>query len=231
MQDQERECGSGSALTGSQKTNRGDRKRPASMLMSMTTESGLMRPKMRIPSFKLSTLRWIGLGTMVADHLYVARPGLSDSLSLVGRLSFPIFAYFLVRGARQTRNVPRYLGRLFLCALLAQFPFARIIGRANYFNSVFELTLGLLVLSLLHWRKSGVLVRAVLWVLAAWGEFTPAPRLRSLRDRNDRGDFRVSKYPPLVVRLGSGSVLGTGFPFVSAVAGASIFCAAPLDTG
>ena len=39
-----------------------------------------------------------------------------------GRLSFPIFAFFVAEGCRKTRNYPAYLQRLGLFALLTQLP-------------------------------------------------------------------------------------------------------------
>ncbi|OUO44661.1 TraX family protein [Flavonifractor sp. An306] len=64
--------------------------------------------------------------TMLAD---VGLPGWADLLPrLIGRLAFPIFAYFVAEGCRRTRFFSRYLLRLGLFALVSQVPFTLVTG-------------------------------------------------------------------------------------------------------
>lgn len=42
----------------------------------------------------------------------------------LGRLAFPVFAYFLAEGCRRTHDLSEYIKRLFLFALAAQIPFS-----------------------------------------------------------------------------------------------------------
>ena len=49
-------------------------------------------------------------------------------LRYIGRLAFPIFAYFVAEGCRRTRFFHRYLIRLGACALLSQAPFTLATG-------------------------------------------------------------------------------------------------------
>ena len=75
---------------------------------------------------------------MFFDHMGVVFPDLFATLGLppwldvlprlVGRISFPIFAYFLAEGCRRTRFFSRYLVRLGLCALVSQVPFTLATG-------------------------------------------------------------------------------------------------------
>ena len=75
------------------------------------------------------TLRCVAAGTMFIDHIGVALfPGVLW-LRCVGRLAFPIFAFFLAEGFRLTHSRKRYLQRLVLFALLAELPFDRMTGK------------------------------------------------------------------------------------------------------
>lgn len=75
---------------------------------------------------------------MLVDHIGVAFPHLASDLGLpaaldllprlIGRLAFPIFAYFLAEGCRRTRFFSRYLFRLGLFTLIAQIPYTLLTG-------------------------------------------------------------------------------------------------------
>ncbi len=60
---------------------------------------------------------------MLADHLgKILLPDVGF-LPCIGRLSFPIFAFCMAEGYAHTKNLPRYLLRIFLFALLSELPF------------------------------------------------------------------------------------------------------------
>lgn len=44
-------------------------------------------------------------------------------LETVGRIAFPMFAWFVAEGCRKTGNFPKYLGRLAMFAVLSEAPF------------------------------------------------------------------------------------------------------------
>ena len=83
-------------------------------------------------------LKYLAAVCMLVDHMGVVFPQMASSLGLpaaldvlprlVGRLAFPIFAYFLAEGCRRTRSLPRYLRRLGVFALLSQVPFTLATG-------------------------------------------------------------------------------------------------------
>lgn len=62
---------------------------------------------------------------------------------LIGRLAFPIFAYFIAEGYRKTSDLTSYFGRLFAFALISQLPFSMATGSKTYLNIFFTLALGL----------------------------------------------------------------------------------------
>ncbi len=87
------------------------------------------------------TLKIIALISMLIDHIITAEifgqqtlmdyfsPDLLTSfriytfIYLLGRIAFPIFAFMVAEGARHTRNIKRYILRLFLFALISEIPF------------------------------------------------------------------------------------------------------------
>ena len=92
-----------------------------------------------LPRLSGSVLKWIALAAMVADHvgylvvfpLLEGLPGLYPLyllLRMAGRISFPLFAFLLSEGCRNTRDFPRYLLRLLLFALAAQIPYTLAFG-------------------------------------------------------------------------------------------------------
>ena len=73
--------------------------------------------------FGRELLKWIAIITMTVDHIGAVLYPELDVLRYVGRLSFPLFAYLLVMGIENTRNVRNYFTRLFVFAIISQVPF------------------------------------------------------------------------------------------------------------
>lgn len=90
---------------------------------------------------------------MVIDHVGLFFFPQFFILRIIGRLAFPLFAWFIANGARYTSNVRVYLLRLFVLALITQPPFwyaNHLAGIPQYFNVVFTLCLGLVAIMLMQ---------------------------------------------------------------------------------
>ena len=95
---------------------------------------------------------------MTVDHVGVILYPEFTVLRFIGRFSFPLFAYLLILGIENTRNIRNYFARLFIFALISQVPFFLAIdyGPFDSLNIFFTLSSGLLFIY--FFKKSSVFV-------------------------------------------------------------------------
>ena len=93
------------------------------------------------------TLKIIAITAMALDHIGAVFFPHILSLRLIGRISAPIMAFFISEGYTKTRNIRRYMLRLFVFALLSMVPYYLVFGRSP-FNILFDLLLGLIIIFL-----------------------------------------------------------------------------------
>ena len=99
----------------------------------------------------LFILKIIGIITMFLDHYHYIVGG-SEILNIVGRIAFPIFAFTLSEGYTHTRNLKKYLLRLFIFAVGIQLP--SILFNYNYpMNVFFTLFFGLLAIYVFNFKS------------------------------------------------------------------------------
>ena len=100
-------------------------------------------------SFVLKMLACI---TMFIDHISYVIPADTSYLNLIGRFSFPIFAFQISEGYMHTKNLKKYFFRLILFAIISQIPFMLFypLVREDTFvlNVIFTLLLGLLSITI-----------------------------------------------------------------------------------
>ncbi|NLL91535.1 MAG: conjugal transfer protein TraX [Ruminococcaceae bacterium] len=130
--------------------------------------------KFEMTSFGLKRL---AIATMFIDHLaFAVLPvlmmggflGLSDSMEIynilyygmriIGRIAFPIFAFQIVEGIKNTKNIKRYLGSLMIFGIISEIPFDLAFFGVpfywNYQNVFFTLALGMIAVLPMHFEKN-----------------------------------------------------------------------------
>ena len=119
-------------------------------------------------------LKIVAMVTMLMDHLGVIFFPEVDWLRTIGRLAFPLFAYFIAQGFRYTRSRPRYFLRLLVFGLISQVPYVflneEVTANLWQVNQVPLLLYAALVLVVLEQGKTSPKAWArPLWVIAALG--------------------------------------------------------------
>lgn len=92
-----------------------------------------------------NVLKLIALLTMVIDHVGAVLYPNIIVLRMIGRISFPIFAYLLALGYKSTHDAKKYLKRLLLFGLLSEIPYILAFNSDNL-NIFFTLALGLVAI-------------------------------------------------------------------------------------
>ena len=99
----------------------------------------------------LFVLKIIGLITTFLDH-YQFMIGGSEIFRIIGRVAFPIFAFTLSEGYVHTRNLKKYLLRIFCFAVGIQILFI-LFGYGSIVNIFFTLFFGLVAIYILNLKK------------------------------------------------------------------------------
>ncbi len=96
-------------------------------------------------------LKLIGIVSMIFDHTgYMIFKDITYT-TYIGRLALPIFAFLITEGFIHTKNVKKYFIRLFIFALISQFPYMLFVSTFSNtwdLNILFTFCLGLLALIL-----------------------------------------------------------------------------------
>lgn len=96
------------------------------------------------------TLKIIALITMIIDHIGAFLFPQYILLRVIGRISFPIFAFLIVEGFYHTSNLKRYMMRLAAFAVISEVPFdllqAGKILEFDHQNVFFTLFIGVLLM-------------------------------------------------------------------------------------
>lgn len=97
-----------------------------------------------------SLLKLIAIIAMLIDHVGATMYPDEIIFRIIGRIAFPIFAFFIAEGFRNTSNRRRYMIRLLLFGLISEIPFDLAFSNTflsfGHQNVFFTLGLGVLAL-------------------------------------------------------------------------------------
>ena len=157
-----------------------------------------------------NALKLVAIVAMTVDHLawmgietyQQAETPLQIALHSIGRLTAPIMFFFVAEGYHHTHNFRRYLGRLFLLAVVSHFafcyfnmsgfnPFGNLLCNAT--SIAWPLMWGLILLKLWdterlpQWQKLGITLLACLVTFSS--DWSCAAPLAILMIGRNRGNF------------------------------------------
>lgn len=84
-----------------------------------------------------NVLKIIALITMIIDHIGMFIFPEIIWFRVVGRVSFPIYAFFIAQGMHYSKNKQRYMLTLFIFGVLAQLPYMFLVGSVYRLNIMF----------------------------------------------------------------------------------------------
>ncbi|WP_202709704.1 TraX family protein [Sporosalibacterium faouarense] len=108
------------------------------------------------------SLKLMAVIFMVVDHVGVLLYPDLIIFRIIGRLSFPIFAYLIALGADRTKNITSYIIRLLMFGVLVQEVYVLVFGvyRLNIF---FTLAFGLL--AIYAYKEKNILIAFIVSLL------------------------------------------------------------------
>jgi len=77
-------------------------------------------------------LKLIAIITMLIDHTGAILFPDDYNYRIIGRLAFPIFAFLIAEGYAHTRDIKKYVSRIFIFAMISQIPYYIAFNPINY---------------------------------------------------------------------------------------------------
>ena len=92
---------------------------------------------------------------MVTDHVGVSILKNTEILRIIGRLAFPVFAFFIAEGFRYTRSRTKYFFRIFVLGALCQLVYVLFL-HDNYIGVLLTFSLSIIVMSVIDALKKSM---------------------------------------------------------------------------
>lgn len=109
-------------------------------------------PLIKIPfgGLRKEMLQLLAVVLMLCDHIWATYMSFGNWLTYIGRLAFPIFAFFIAEGFCRTSDVKKYALRLLGFGIISELPFNLFYSSRSFNpyhqNVMFTLLLGLLAI-------------------------------------------------------------------------------------
>lgn len=110
-------------------------------------------------------IKLIAMATMLIDHIGAVFFPQVLWLRIIGRISFPLFAWGVAMGYMRTRNWRKYALRLLVAGLITQLPY-NLLFQSGDLNVCFTLLAGLLALKVLHTKNLWIKICGLISILA-----------------------------------------------------------------
>ena len=134
-----------------------------------------------------TTLKYLALITMTIDHIGLLLLNDYTPFRIIGRLSFPIFAYMIAEGCRYTHNRMHYFLRVSILAILCQIVMY-ITTHSLYMSILIPFSLSiLLIMSIDYSIKNKHLLLSILSVLLVFFLLSILPKITSTDYQIDYG--------------------------------------------
>lgn len=115
-----------------------------------------------------NVLKIIALVTMIIDHIGCYLLDNNIVFRTIGRLAFPIFAFFIAEGMKYTRNRKKYVLLLFIFACVSQIPY-QLLHESFKFNILFTFLISIILIilfeKLLNKNKNINPIKSILLIL------------------------------------------------------------------
>ncbi len=102
-------------------------------------------------------LKLVAAFAMVIDHIGLMFYPNIYLFRIIGRISYPLFSYCLMIGYFNTSDYKKYIIRLFIFAIICQFPYTLLVNNIYELNIIFTLVMQLLIFYALDKKKYNVL--------------------------------------------------------------------------
>lgn len=120
-------------------------------------------------------IKVVAIITMIIDHIGLFFFPQFLLLRVIGRLSFPLFAWLIANGAHHTHNINKYLFRIVTFAFISQVPFILANHTINpsfwYLNVLFTLFLGLVAIKTIKQTRKKWITLLVIMLCIGLGQF------------------------------------------------------------
>lgn len=104
---------------------------------------------MKIKGLSGNALKVIAAITMTIDHVGMILFPQTEIFRMIGRIAFPLFAFFVAEGCRYTHNKRKYLGTIFILGLIFHGVFVLATGQ-TMFNIFITFSFSIMLIFLLQ---------------------------------------------------------------------------------